>query len=494
MDLREYVEQLYAAEQKSDVNRYVEKNIRLWPLFRLQAIAMFRSEKDYHAKKERKPALSDSLKDKLLNPYYSRKFLKEFRAHLRQQLEGKPVDVMLYSKAAAYTDKVDGKVYNRFIDPFFEKLHAKYKTLKIELCENETVPQNRLYDSVCINQHAFRSHFFYKYKNDPALKISASDAFAELKELTGLSFEGEKIDSAFREIVYYRELFREIFRFQQSRLAFVKCYYEHDAFGLMLASKESGIKTVDIQHGKQGVFHPMYSHFSKIPEGGYNLLPDYFWNWGKESAENIGRWMNRKDLHEPVVGGNLWLGKWKYGEVYKAGHEEEEKFLQSLKTYERVVLYSMQPLDNELIIPVELKKAIGSSPAGWIWLLRRHPFQKISATEIRALAGETKAAVEVDFASSVPLYHLLKSITNHITLWSSCGFEASEFDKPTIIAHPFGKKAYEAQISDGIFTYAENAAEIVGQIGQQQITKKNNYIETGENISREAFATIGVPV
>ena len=56
---------------------------------------------------------------------------------------------------------------------------------------------------------------------------------------------------------------------------FVSSWYFPDMMGLIAASRLFGITSVDIQHGKQGKYQPMYSGWL-IPETGYQLLPDYF--------------------------------------------------------------------------------------------------------------------------------------------------------------------------------------------------------------------------
>ena len=76
--------------------------------------------------------------------------------------------------------------------------------------------------------------------------------------------------------------------------------------GLIAASRLFGITSVDIQHGKQGKYQPMYSGWL-IPETGYQLLPDYFWCWGKKSSDHILSSSPKRNTHIPLIGGYLWL-------------------------------------------------------------------------------------------------------------------------------------------------------------------------------------------
>ncbi|HLG03165.1 MAG TPA: hypothetical protein VI731_06195, partial [Bacteroidia bacterium] len=222
-------------------------------------------------------------------------------------------------------------------------------------------------------------------------------------------------------------------------------------------------------------------------------LPDFFWNWGEESAENIQKWMNRAELHKPVIGGNLWLSKWKHGHVPSNGKDEEE-FTQFLRGSEKVILFSLQPLEKNEMIPGYLTEAIRKSPPGWTWLLRRHPFQKISDEEILHLIGETKSKLEIRLSSTLPLYRILRHTHHHVTLWSSVCFEAAEFDVPTTIAHPFGAALYDSQIRNLIFSYANTADAILNLVLEGRPSRKSGYIVTDPVLAERAFEMIGLPL
>ena len=138
-------------------------------------------------------------------------------------------------------------------------------------------------------------------------------------------------------------LFDQLLAIARPKHVLFECYYNADIFGLIAACKKRNIQTTDIQHGKQGTHHPMYSHWGKIPPEGYTMLPDFFWNWGEDSKTNIKRWqVENGSKHQPVVGGNLWLMQWKEKDIY-APNSAEKEWIQSLVQYDRVVLFSLQP-------------------------------------------------------------------------------------------------------------------------------------------------------
>lgn len=493
MDLAEYVEKLQRTEQATDVNRWHCEGICVWPVFRAQTITMFRNPEAYFSvdgkTKEKTPV---SLREKLSSRYHASRLKKKSGAQLHELLNDHSCEILLYSKEATHSDNVNGNWYDRFVDPFLEKLAPGHKVLKLQLTEKKEKQEKKYaHAPLLIDHRLFREFYFHHNRVHPVTAIAADPLFDEIVKATGISFLPRHIESVFNEILYYRALFREILPLVNPKIVFLKCYYETDSAGLVLAAKELGIKTVDIQHGKQGICHPMYTHWTSIPEKEYELLPDFFWNWGEESKQNILRWMNRDSVHVPVVGGNLWLAKWKQEDFYQPS-PEERKFVEELSGYKKVVLLTLQPLDKAEVLPPQLADAIRQSPPGWIWLLRKHPFQALSEEDVVQLLGNTRAKTEMKFASSLPLYFLLKKVNSHVTLWSSTCFEANDFGVPTVIAHPFGQKLYEKQIGEGVFTFADEAGGILRFIEAGAPGKKTNYIETDSEIAKRAFEKLGL--
>ncbi|HEY6162451.1 MAG TPA: hypothetical protein VI112_14580, partial [Bacteroidia bacterium] len=289
----------------------------------------------------------------------------------------------------------------------------------------------------------------------------------------------------------YRSLFREILRKTRPKVVFFQGYYENDTFGLTAAAREMNITVIDIQHGKQGRFHPMYSHWTRIPRDGYELLPDFFWNWGEESKEDINRWKNNKEVHVPVVGGNLWLARWKNGSLYRAS-EPDKEFLDGLSKAGRVILYTLQPLDKAEVFPRHVMDAIRNSPADWVWLLRIHPFQKLDAEEVKKMFEGISSRIETKFSTSIPLYHLLQHVHHHLTLWSSTCFEANEFGVPTTIAHDFGYKLFEGYIKENVFSFATDPGEIIRMVKEHKPNRRSGFLETNPDIAREALKRMGI--
>lgn len=491
MDLKEFTEVLYKTEQNNDVNQFQRLGIELWPLYRNQTISIFRNKEAYYSKTKKINQSNNNLKSVLQKNYYKYIRYHSIVNHIQNQISNLKPEVFLYSKNATHSDKIEDCWYDKFVDPYYELLKDKTLVCKIELkLSNDIEKTNRTVNTTIIDLGLFEDYFLHTNKNNKALNLF--EITEQINKITQLNFLNDTVSYVFKEIIKFKEIFLIILKKLKPKYVFIKCYYEQDSFGLVLAANELGIKTIDIQHGKQGVYHPMYSHFSKIPENGYKLLPKVFWNWGDESKNNIEKWQNNRHVHQAIVGGNLWMSKWKYSDVYKPSLKSEIEFIYSLKKYNRIVLYSTQPIKEEGIFPKHIIETIKNSPKNWCWLIRIHPFQKLSAEEIFSELGGHLSNVEVEFSTKLPLYFLLKNVTHHVALWSSTCFEANEFEVPTIIAHEFGYKLYDNFISSNGFFYSIQSSQIIEIIESDSKNSFINYIETSNKSFNDAFNNIGI--
>jgi hypothetical protein len=482
MELDEYVEHFHAAEQTTNVTAWNFRGIPLWPLFRVQAIAAIKSPESYFGSKKK-----DQVKAGWKDWFYRFRFRKEALADIRRQLADKSVNVLFYVKPGQHKDLIGDKLYDRFIDPFIELEGGGRTSIKMQFRSHEDDQNtNRLFPAELIDDTAFKRYWHY-YRKTQHVDLLA--VFEEMQKVSGIRFNYARFQSAVEESWYYRELFKVVLSEINPSAIFFQGYYENDTFGLMAAAKEQRRITVDIQHGKQGIVHPMYTHWTQLPDNGYCILPSVFWNWGEESAINISRWFpSGQTAHRTVVGGNLWLMKWKHEDCFRP-NISEQNFIESLKQSGKVILYTLQPLENG-ICPPELLEAIRNSPADWKWLFRSHPFHKVDKEDLEFVLGEMHSRVECDFASSLPLYYLLRHVDHHITLWSSTCFEAAALNVPTIIAHELGGRLYRSQIEEGVFTYADTSGSIIEQISHAKPPAATVYIETDREIAKQALSSV----
>ena len=512
MDHKSTVEKIAELEQRFDVNSVRYEGLRIWPLVRMALWtqlchpAMKIMKRGRHQGIESHSNLLSELKAILNRFVFPLKYVKSWSIHQRQlkALDSySHSDILFFSRVQYHTDQVGGMAYDRYMDPMIEFVRGQYHPLKLELVSGTAHgSEGRFEPTVFVNHRPF--FMIRGLQGTPAQLGQRSDIenFDGLKnavaETTGtdLCLDERCLIKQADLVRRYKYFFKEILSVLRPEAVFFSCYYEPIAMALVDACKEMGIVTVDVQHGKQGKYHGMYTHWTKIPEDGYELLPDFFWCWGEESKHNIEKWQpSGCSHHTPLVGGNLWLAKWIRGDGFDVPHEAES-FLKWLKGANKVIIVTLQPLDDmREIVPAHVVRAMSDSPRGWYWLIRLHPHQMAQKEQIRNyLSQQGVCRLEIDFSSTLTLYVLLREANHHITCWSSVCYEALAFHVPTTIVHPTGLAFYGEYIKQGLFTYADDDASLLRAIENKQeiggLRESVPYIEISKDRAEDALRAV----
>ncbi|MFD2207948.1 hypothetical protein [Kiloniella antarctica] len=270
--------------------------------------------------------------------------------------------------------------------------------------------------------------------------------------------------------------FTIVLRKAKPKAIFIVCYESIISMAMILAARRVGVPVIDVQHGKQGKYNVNYTHFTHLPKNGWDLLPNYFWCWGEQSAKNISRHMPAsRTTHFPYVIGYLWVALWKNGEPIKIT-EKHQVFIEELKVIQKKILVTLQPLSDPL--PEILLRTMENSPPDWLWLIRMHPNMLLDCNQvINRLDEVAKGKFEVTISSEIPLYPLLKAVDHHVTAWSSVAYEALEFGVSTTIIDETGLDLYSNEIENQLFLYADTKQQLLNTI--EQLTIKKSIISNG---------------
>lgn len=296
----------------------------------------------------------------------------------------------------------------------------------------------------------------------------------------------EQMEFVIKLTNYYTTLLSKI----NPQVVFIVDYYNNVKMSIINACKRLNIPTVDIQHGAQGDLHVAYGRWNKVPKGGFNLLPDYFWVWSELEASAINKWVisNGIDIHNPFIGGNLWLEMWK-GTENALVSTYNNKFKYNLNVDNKlVILLTLQPLTFEEGYPEWLLNSINKSPDNWQWQIRLHPGMLHERDKVKKLFNpENKDKVEIDVATDSLLPIILKNVDVHITSFSSTVIEAQDFGIYSIVIDYRGEECYRTKIDTGWIVTAYNEDELIKAI-QLQAEKKeiiqHNDSNTSEIINR----------
>ncbi len=403
--------------------------------------------------------------------------------------------IVFFCRQEEHRERVQGRYYDLVLDPIMDLIGDEGAFSKWELASESgrvRMPRHRASKMIRVEPGI----------GDLARRLASQfrppiDGFAYLQRLlaerTGAAcLEWSDVMTHVDNIGRYRRLVASLLDRAQPRVVFLACYYYAAAMGLIWACRDRNIRTVDVQHGKQGKYHGLYTHWTRIPAAGYEVLPDVFWSWGEESKQNIERDQPAGcRMHRAVVGGNRWLGQWMDGDP-RLTSAALAAFTQRLAGAGRVILVTLQPIEESL--PPFLIEAMRNAPADWMWLVRLHPAQiRGGQTEsIRArLAQAGVRNFEIDHVNKTALYEALRASDAHLTAFSSVCYEALAFGVPTTLISPVGRQYYEEYINRGLFQYATTAAELLAAVGDQSarspMREATPYIETSKAVALSAL-------
>jgi hypothetical protein len=483
MDHKSAIEWLVQAEAGFDVNSLQAQGELLWPLARLNLNKkLLEFEMDDPSSTFRQAGGS-----------LVRRWLAGARAMLANparlnQLRRLAPEIIFFANPKHYRFHSGGQAYNYLLDPWVEFAARFYRVAKVEVqLAGQVAPVQRLVPATVLEEFtppAARARYMPPLQNVTAFNQVAASLPGDV------ALDARELVRQFERIQQRARWFARMFAHIAPRAVFLVNFYDPRNLAIVLACRTLNIPVVDIQHGKQGKYHAMYNHWTKIPPQGYRLLPDYFWVWGEESRLNIlqGRQGNTAQ-HQPLVGGNLWMQKWKQTDWYTPG-EDERALLETTRGRARVILFSAQPIAEPF--PAPLVQAMKTCPPNWRWLVRLHPRQVDALpryeAELRSLGVQN---FEMRLSSQVPLYWLMRQCHYHITCWSTVCYEALVFGLPTSIVHENGKSLFDEYIRRNIFLYAADGATLNEQIlHAHSAPEETPYIVADENIAKTTFDNI----
>ncbi len=275
-----------------------------------------------------------------------------------------------------------------------------------------------------------------------------------------------------------------------TRRIFLSVWYSLDSLGVIAAAHQRDIQVIDIQHG--GEMHGMYAGWSRIPEDGYELLPDIFWCWGDESVNRIEQGMKKSSKHRTVVGGYPWQ-EFRQTKISESIVKLQLKMPTVNST--KIVLFSLQPLsfDVQKRIPDFVLDFLKLDHSEIHFKFRRHPNDPDDKEELRQL---TKMKLKTQFEiedSSEDLVSTISGSNFHISAFSSVAFECLALGVPSLLFGEQSKALYDREIQDGVFSWTTGDVNDLSTFFDSENRSKGshkNYISTSLELARNALLEI----
>jgi hypothetical protein len=477
---------LNEVEGRFPVSEWVIDGVHIWPLVRLELATDLTNASMY-------PALYHSLRSVSKARRLTTLFLREASGFLRycyaclidSSKNAKPrrAEVVFLSDGISFSYLIDSW-YERFCDPLISELEVHRIPFFLMTPSREYFTPRRTssmfiqpsLDGIRAKSFLCSNKGFGEERVDGFQEVVD---FIESKELRISLPHFRRIKNEFILVAKYAKFFEQILSEIKPQRAFVVSYYNIWGMAFNLACHNLGVFSVDIQHGLQGDLHWAYGRWNNVPETGYELLPRFFWVWSDLEAEAIRGWSSRvSEWHRPTVGGNLFLDLWRSSEneIVKYYDERIEKAKRN-REHLIHILYTVGYEENEKLATVF--NTMKQTESLCYWWLRVHPGKVREKDVFKKLVVENGISNgEVDLATDLPLYALLRQMDLHLTFYSSSVLEAKDLGVPSVVAGDYGKELFSDQISSGWAFPADTPEEIILGI-KTQFHNKEELNKTG---------------
>lgn len=470
-NLSRYYDSVVAVEQHLDVDALTYRGVHVWPIVR---------DELYHKIKNLPPAEIANFRTRALAQAYDRRLEAEPRipvdvealrsVHGRVTAGREPAtgaDLLLLSRDWEHRPDPDAKQFNRYVDPYLAVLANDFDVVKFELAgEIGEKQRNRWWETAFFPMPDLGPYFELSRQNPAA--VEGMDHLNGILRRLNLAQLSEKfLRHEMDQILAQAEYFKIVLNRLSPKLAGTTCYYCESGYGLMKACHDLGIPSVDIQHGGSADIHCNYMHYSKVPDGGYALLPDFFWVWSDYFRRKTEQTLPPGNLHHrTVVGGNMDLSL-SLESAPGAVKDEWRPFITERQKWRCNVLVAPGALfgdDNCMNVIID---AIIQGPEDWFWMIRAHPYDHVEgdlAEWEKSLKNNGLSNFDIKTGSEMPLGLLLPLCDHLVTSWSGICFDALALGIPSTFTDPHAAWCTPDGIADGYFFLGETAGKLLTSI------------------------------
>lgn len=468
----------------------------LWPFFR--HLFWVRCQATYKGKN----AVTVNTSKQFISRDWYRHYRQQLPVKTLDDLETQQCDFLFFTNLRGTEQTlIDKRIYNRITDPVFEVARTLGSSKKVEVVKSigEIWP-HRVHDVELLLPLQLRQVGYAELTDYP------KDFFDKVdKLLPETKFNVKHYRDCVEWFFHQRDYYLQLLQCYNPKIVFFVGFDYH--YALICAAKQLGIETVDLQHGVQAGWSPVYNHWQAVPQQGYSLLPKTFWVWGKYDADKIrDTFGSDPDVCgvRSLVGGFPWLDRQqdflnetipkpllKLQAKLQQQAERRNQLLAEQVDADETVLASESTLSDQATseaepsvrtaVELEAVASVGLMPARKIglltlqdqtvfpplfsqiieqsadriaWLIKRHPkHQNIDLSPIR---GKALYGKEFD---SVSFLTLINAADIHLTECSTAVIEADYFGVPSVVTGEQGILNYSDFIEQGTVHHVESAEE-----------------------------------
>lgn len=500
MTIREKTEILFRFEGTNPVSDARYKGVAVWPLLRLHfLLALSRNKEEPTDKNGKNPKIPDVLQTSASESIRDERKKRQRERHIHDWIAANSQEpgeggALYFIQSSKMLEDERGCPFHRFFDSLIELTGTRASSRFLYWNDSGAALDPSKLASPAINFNPVMGKLRGLSRDEVRAGGGRGD-FEPVRDLCrkwnrenpSVSVDVSSLHEDCETVIGLAAVLVEILKVRP-RVVFLTCFYCVPAFALALACRRLQIPCVEMQHGQQGDWHSMYTHWNTAwtgaADGTKHILPSHFWAWSETARKRMAKWWFPA-ITELIVGGNPWL-------IYRTRTIHRTKSKPELVAdgqSRRICLVSMQYSNLPPFIWETIRQR------GDIrWWFRMHPRFRDEKDQFvqqcRERLGDS-VAWEVDAPTAGDLYEMLSKADIHLTGWSTTAHEALYFKVPTILTHENGKDAMGSYIEDGVFAYAETSETLSALLDDfPAASKAISELVVGEDTLREKFGSI----
>jgi len=469
------IEWLNSVEKENEVDSLKIDDLHLWPLLRWSLAKDFLDQEEL---------LSETIGDYSSNfsDFHRLKmYIVGFWCYLKLKFKLVKKATVLFSGAANYYDEIDGEIKNKLFFPLAEILkEQEIIFINADYSTRGKATNSNTNDFPLLWTFNFFNKLIYPFKKKTIEEPPYLDAiFLAYQKEFGYNFDREKFSKRIADTFKWAHIFELLISACGTKWHIGISYYTPQMYGMNLACYRKNLISIDMQHGSQGVLHPAYSGFQKIPVQGYSTFPKIFWCWDDNSTNHLRSILEKNKIHNSFNGGHPWI-------YYLEKHDK----IKPVQSEDKILVFSLQPF-REPLPPIVLE-AIANTPPGYVWWLRFHPRmakQDVNKLKVKLDKYIKTGLVSFNLATTLPLPSVLKSACLHLTQSSGCFLEASALGVPNLIVEETGFLYFQNMI-DNRSNYCQTEGNLWDKINKIILNQENRI--KNQDIKKNLLKMIGV--
>ena len=370
----------------------------------------------------------------------------------------------------------------RLYDPQFQPLLWSLKRLNkdyIYLSKDNGILHNEDFIETVVRYKAC-------HVSSPSLSIKEKIDFdffwniaVKLRATIEKNFKDINIPLSYTNDVFrFIPLYYSIINLTKPSHVFISNYYDPEKIALIAACRLQGVKVIELAHSFQEG-HELYSFFPQKEIRNQNFLPDFFWTWGKESANYINSNCNEGTEAVSKCAYPGGITNLLTSDIIDMNLDEVNEFLETSGIQKarsnglKIALISCHPKIN-YFLPEFLFEFIKKDKC-YFWIFKKHPrYNQLTSSEDQLAFNKKINPLENANDIETGTIHnsiIYENIDLHLSPYSSTAHEALAFGVRTIFFHSKAFYFHKNAITSGLFQYAQNCDELSARIESPNIRK-----------------------